>query len=372
MKLRGLPALLLAALVLLFPITSEATLLFTGGENVDFNCNIGGSCNTNTTAGSFRAGWARESYTVVGTPSDPPTNRFATLPFTPTASFWVHAQHCSLSFTSCGAFNGTTNNDQMLRLMDSNGNASLIFRGTGAGGTLKISSRTAAGSFTDLTTCPSALGIALTQLDVFVNYAAAGEIALYANGVEVCDYTGNVTNGDGATALSTVEFSSAYNVGGDTNPDGWSEIIVATTDTRAMARFTANTVANGNTAGFSGTNVCSAIWGNTGFSDASFAFASTSNLLHECTVNNAIPPGSYSVLGLAMTARVLVGATGPQHFDFATRVNGSDYLSPDFAPLNAFSNVGNYIQTVNPATSAPWAVSDFQAAGFNVGEETKP
>ena len=77
-------------------------------------------------------------------------------------------------------------------------------------------------------------------------------------------------------------------------------------------------------------------------------------------------------VGLVMSARVLVGATGPQHFDFVTRTGGTDYLSADFAPLNSFSNITNYIQTANPATGNPWAVSDFQAAGFNVGEETKP
>jgi hypothetical protein len=49
-----------------------------------------------------------------------------------------------------------------------------------------------------------------------------------------------------------------------------------------------------------------------------------------------------------------------------------DFTSSNFAPTNTFSNITNYIQTVNPATSNPWAVSDFQASGFNVGEETKP
>ena len=73
-----------------------------------------------------------------------------------------------------------------------------------------------------------------------------------------------------------------------------------------------------------------------------------------------------------MSARALVGATGPQHFDFVTRTGGTDYTSPDYAPTNSFSNIINYIQTTNPATSNPWAITDFQAAGFNIGEESKP
>jgi hypothetical protein len=78
------------------------------------------------------------------------------------------------------------------------------------------------------------------------------------------------------------------------------------------------------------------------------------------------------VVGLVMSARTLVGATGPLHFDFVTRTNSTDYLSNDFAPTTSFSNITNYIQLANPATSNPWAVSDFQTAGFNVGLETKP
>lgn len=139
-----------------------------------------------------------------------------------------------------------------------------------------------------------------------------------------------------------------------------------------MARFTANTVADGNTVGFSGTNVCSSIWNVLSVNDVNYGYSGSSNVLHECTINSTIPPGAYNVLGLVMGARALVGASGPQHFDFLIRTNGTDYPSTDFAPTTNFSNFSNYIQAVNPATTSPWAVSDFQAAGFNVGEETKP
>jgi hypothetical protein len=128
----------------------------------------------------------------------------------------------------------------------------------------------------------------------------------------------------------------------------------------------------GNTTGFSGSNICSSIWNATTVNDANFGFSGTANVLPECTVRNTIPPGIYSVQGLVMSARVLVGSSGPLHFDFVTRVNGADFLSPDFAPTTTFSNISNYIQATNPATSSPWSIIDFQATGFNVGEETKP
>lgn len=346
------------------PINAQATLLFAGGEDVDFLCNSGGGCGINTFAGSYRAGWARSSYAATGTTSDPPTNRFATAVFSPVSTLWVHAQYCN--FIPNGCVTSTSSNAQMIRIMDSSGNPTLIVRGTGANGQLKISSRTAGGTFTDLVTCSSAIIPSLQQIDLYVNYGTSGQVTLYVNSVQVCDYTGNVTNGDGATTLNQIEFASPFSTG------GWSEVIVATTDTRGMARFTANTTGNGTTTSFSGTNVCSSIWNATFFNDANYGFSGSNNAIHECTINSAVPAGSYSVLGLVMSARVLVGTTGPQHFDFVTRTGGTDYMSSDFAPLNSFSNFTNYIQTTNPATSNPWAVSDFQAAGFNVGEQTKP
>ena len=346
------------------PISAQATLLYAGGEDIDFYCNSGGTCSFNTFAGTFRASWARSAYQVAATASDPPTNRFATAVFSPVSTLWVHAQYCNFNPNAC--IPSTSSNVQMIRIMDSSGNPTLIVRGTGVSGQVKISSRTAGGTFTDLVTCSSAIGASLQQLDLYVNYGTSGEVALYNNSAQVCDYTGNVTNGDGATTLNQIEFASPFSLG------DWSEVIVATTDTRGMSRFTANTAGNGNTTSFSGTNVCSSIWNATVFNDANYGFSGTNNAIHECTINSAVPAGSYSVLGLVMSARVLVGTTGPQHFDFVIRTGGTDYFSSDFAPLNSFSNITNYIQTTNPATSNPWAVSDFQAAGFNVGEETKP
>lgn len=373
MKLRALlPILTLIGLTV--GAGARAQLLYAGGEDVDFLCNGGGSCASSTTGGAYRTGWARTAYTALGTTLDPATNRFATPTFSPNSTLWIHAQFCLANTLSpnsaCGSGGSTTTtaNAQMLRILDSSGNPTLIVRGTGTSQQVKISSRTAAGVFTDLVTCSSAFNLALTQLDLYVNYGSSGEVALYSNSVQVCDYTGNVTNGDGATTLNQVEFASPING----FYSAWSEVIIAGSDTRAMARFTANTVANGNTTGFSGTNVCSAIWSAIPFNDTSYGSSGSSNVSHECTINSSFPAGNYSVLGLVMSARTLVGSSGPLHFDFITRIGGTDYTSSDFAPTTSFSNIGNYIQTTNPATSNPWSVSDFQAAGFNVGEKTKP
>jgi hypothetical protein len=360
---RYLLAVLFAFSLAIGSTEASATLLYSGGEDIDFVCN--GSCSVSTNANSFRAGWARESYQASGSASDPPSSRFATSVFAANSTLWIHAQLCLGN--GCGS-NGTTSNYQMIRVFDSAGNPTLVVRGTGTTGQVKISSRTSAGVFTDLATCSSVINVTLAQLDLFINYGTSGEVTLYSNSAQACDFSGNVTNGDGATTLNQVEFAGPT-LGTSAN---WSEVIVATTDTRAMGRFTANTTANGNATGFSGTNVCSSIWNATTANDANFGFTGSNSIVHECTTNGSIPAGSYNVLGLVMSARVLVGVTGPQHFDFVTRTGGTDYLSSDFAPTTSFTNITNYIQTVNPATSSAWVPSDFQTTGFNVGEESKP
>lgn len=360
---------LIGAIPALFGTGASATLLFAGGEDTDFTCNDGGTCSVDTAGGHFRAGWAREAYRVMGVVGNPPDNRFSTPIFTPSNSLWVHAQYCN---DSCGGL-FTVANSQMLRLIDDAGRPSIIVYGTGTLGQLKISSMTSSGAIRDLVTCSSALSLGLSQFDMFVNYNTTGEIGLYKNGTKVCEFSGDTTNGDGATTVNQIEFASASAYyGGGGHYSSWSEVIVATTDTRSMSRFSALTVANGNTVDFLGTNICSSIWRATAFNDANYGYTDNANATHECTINAAIPPGAYSVIGLVMSTRALVGTSGPQHFDFVTRIGGSDYTSPDFAPTTGFTNLGNYIQSTNPATGSPWSVTDFTTAGFNVGEMTKP
>jgi hypothetical protein len=349
------------------PKVASAALIYAGGEDADIICASSGSCTTANDTRYYRTAWARSAIQVSTANTDPPSSRFATQPFAASTEIWAHGWVCISDYGNCTWLNNK-NGLQLIRVMDDAGNPTLVVRGTGTSGTLKISSRTAAGAYTDLVTCPTAIAAHLWQVDLHVNYGTSGEVSLFRDGVQVCDYTGDVTNGDGATTLEQVEFSSIT----DERAALWSEIIVATTDTRAMSRYSANTVGNGNTTGFSGTNVCSSIWNALAYNDANYGYSGSANVVHECTVSSSIPPGSYQVLGLVMNTRALVGTTGPQHFDFITRVNGTDYASSDFAPLPTFSNLGNYIQTTNPDTGLAWAVSDFAAAGFNVGLETKP
>lgn len=344
---------------------AQTTILFAGSEDVDFSCGASSTCSVVTNSGTFRSAWAREAYSTSNAGS------FLSPVFTATTTLWVHAQYCTFSSGDC--FTATGNNSVMMSVYDNNGNATLAIRGTGNASQVKISSVNTSGTFTDLVTCSaSSFPVAgIAQMDLYINYGTSGQVILYANSVSICSFSGNVTNGDGATTLDQIQFASANTSYGSV----WSEVIAATTDTRAMNLFTLYPTGSGNATQWgnsSGSTPCTSLIGGTAINDSNFVYTGSNSQIEECTVHNTFPPGVYNALALVMSGRLLVGSSGPQHFDFLTRVTGTDYASINFAPNNNFNNIRNYIQTVNPATSNPWAVTDFSASGFNIGLESSP
>jgi hypothetical protein len=361
--------LLLSALFVLLATQADATILFAGGEDVDFTCN--GSCSVSTGAALFRTGWAREVYVAAGTnvSNDPPGTRFATPVFTPSTAIWLHAQFCNVA-GGVACVNTTASNAQMIRLFDDMGNPSLIIRGTGTAGQLKISSRTAGGVFTDLATCSGVLINDINQLDIYVNYDASGTVTIYRGSVQVCTFSGNNTNGDGGTLLELVEFSGA---GGAGLSGGWSEVIVATADTRALGLYHLTPNGAGNTVNWSGVNPCTAIVNPTAFNDATLSSSSLAADLLQCTVTHTLPAGVFTVPAVVMAARLKRGATGPQTFRYSTRTGGSDFDNgSDLALTTSFANYSGYVQATNPDTTGAWATTDLTAVGFNIGLLSAP
>jgi hypothetical protein len=366
---KSLGALLLGCAFFASP--AEATILFAGGEDVDFNCTAG-ACTVTTTAGNYRSSWAREAYTVGTSVTDPPTNRIQTPAFAGQTDFWIHWQWCPNTNSSCTSGVTGSANAQSVRLIDGSGNPTLIMRATTTvAGVLKFSSRTSGGAFTDLVTCnTNGISVGLQQMDLHVVYGASGSINLYNNSASICTFSGDTRNGDGATTITQVEFSGGINTGG---PGGFSEVIIADGDTRAKNLYRLTPNAAGNTAGsWVGANPCTAIVNASTINDGTFVSDTVNNDLLECATTNSIPAGSWNVDAMVMSARVLVGSTGPQHFDFVTRTGGSDFVSSDFTPGTSFANFPNYIQGTNPNTSTLWTTGDLTAAGFNIGLKSRP
>jgi hypothetical protein len=327
-----------------------------GTEDIDFTAT--GTVAVQTGSTRIRTSFVRSGMQVsAAAVADPPGNRITSRAITPAATLWVHVQF------SENTSNATTSNAQMVRVLDGSGVCRLIVRGTGTAGQLKISKRTSAGVITDLVTGSSgawANSVQVDKLDLFINYAVAGQASLYIDGTLVADFSGDVTT-DSATSLAQVEFASPNT----TNNVVFSEYIMADGDTRGMAYYNLNPVAAGNTQGWTPNTV-----GNineTTLSDATIVSTSTNNTLSEWTTPTSLPSGSWAVRAVTQSARVQIGTTGPQHFDWVVRtIDGTDNLAgASVAPSTSFSNFAK-IWNTNPQTATAWATSDI-ASGFNLG-----
>lgn len=357
---------------LVVPASAVTTILWAAaGEDIDVTCT--GTCTVTGSSANYRSTYVRAALGTSGAVGDPPANRFApNATFSNASTIWVHAVMCEgAAAADCSATTSTTLNEQLIRLIDTAGNAALIVRGTGNAGEYKISSRTAGGVFTDLLTCTGGFGATPTRIDILVVFNASGTLTCYNNGVQINTFSGSTLNGDGAANLNNIAFSG-ISTG---NTTWWSEMIVAAGDSRPMSVLNLLPSGNGNATqwGSSGAGVCGSVWPVLNNTDAPIAFSATNNQLQQCTVTSSAVAGAFTVDAVAMTARAIIGSTGPQHFDFLTRTGGSDFTSSDQAPNTSnYTNFGPYLQATNPQTTVQWLFTDLTAAGFNIGLKSTP
>ena len=282
------------------------------------------------------------------------------------SSFWYHANVIISGLNTSANCNG-------FAFTDNAGVVRLLLRGTGTNGQWKLSTRNAASTITDVPGASAVIPFpanALFKIDMFVNYSTSGQFTLYCNGAVALD-TGpgvNITT-DGATSLSFFQIGNFYT--GSSFGHWHSEIIVADSDTRAARIWQMNSSTAGNTDQWTGAlaNVNKAL-----VSDTTYVTAATAGLIQEYKTGGIVfPSGNFSVVAVKMTARALVGVTGPQHIQYVTRVGTTDYLGSTwtpFAPGSFYNDApynAPYVQTTNPATGVAWTVADITAATFNYG-----
>ena len=338
------------------------TVLFASGEDTGFTL-IGAVAGSIINSAS-RSTYARNTNTSVNaynstSTADPPANRLQTPQFTSTNTIWVHAQMAPQ------VSNAGTANEQALIIRSPDGVGRIVVRQTGTAGTLKVSTRNAAGSFVDLATASAAYSTGvITQLDLRVDYIALGTVQLYLGGAQVINWTGDPRT-DSATLLDQVDLASINN--GNTAATGtcWSEVIVADEDTRGMALWTLTLTGAGTTQSWSPNtlaNINKAV-----INDSTAIASSTANQLSEWATVTTPPVGSWGVKAVVQETRMEVGVTGPQHFDYLLRVASTDYLAGlSLAPTTSYTNFSNQLWPSNPATAADWSLSDL-TTGIQVG-----
>lgn len=334
--------------------------LFVGGEDSDFN-KIG-ACSVDTAkTAARRTGNARCSLKIAGAAvGDGWQAGFSAA----ASSFWVTGRGY---FTFNGSV-ATNLPSHMLALLDASGVRRLALvlpAGAYVANNAKywrLVKIDAAGTMTTLATAGNMLSTdTLQKVDVYVNYAVAGQVQVYLDGAKIMDYAGDVTT-NSATALAGVVFGQDHAVGA-TAPAYWSEIIVSTTDTRSLSLATLTPAAAGNTFNWAG---ATSDINELTLDDATLITSVTAGQIAQTTVTTTALSGTTGIVAVVVNARAQKGGTGPQNADLMVRTGGVDYVSADIA-LPASLSLINKTWDTNPATSSAWAASDLTAAGFNVG-----
>ena len=281
------------------------TILFVGGEDLDFTP-IGATYNSTGIAISvadgdsnsinFRPAFACCALNPTVSTGDVEPGDVATIvsfirtqPFN-ASNLWLTARVTSSSISS---FTGTIANPGMINLRDASGVLRLQLQpvNCAVSSPWMLQKVSAAGVTTTLATSGTGLSDSPSipdKIDWQVNYATAGGAALYINGNQVLTYTGDVTT-DGATTLATADF------GGLDGPIwAWSEVIIATTDTRMMALASLPPAAAGATSHWTGSD---ANLKGIAYSNRSGINTATAGAVQQLTTATALPAGAWSVIG---------------------------------------------------------------------------
>jgi len=332
---------------------ASATILFAGGEDLDFTGN--GSAISVSTSTGFNSTYSRESvYSTYQNGS----YYIVTPVFTSSSTFWVHFDYLGTSFYNNPLY--------WIALLDSSGIPRIYIETTHNMGNnvtsgVTINKANAAGTVTLLATSAGTVYITPeSTVDLYVNYGASGTITLYQNGAPIVTYSGDVTT-DGNTALAQLWLgANTY------NQTYYSQVIVSTLDSRAMHLATIPPAANGNTMAWTGTvgNINA-----TSYNDSNVISSATSGQLAEFTAS-ALPTGSYSIAAVVQSARASATVGGIQNLQFDTRTGGTSYQSANQTLSPGMSHYA-YIWSTNPNTGVAWTTSDLGAAGFNLGVESQ-
>lgn len=331
------------------------TTIYGGGEDTSATLTSG---VTVSTGGAFRSAWCREALVVPGSTSDPPGDTITFPQVSPVSVIWCHGRFGWSALGGSSSLNAT-----MFRLLDASGVARIVVRGAPSNG-VKVDKRDSAGTFTNLITSAANVvptgGLSAFPFDLKVDYAVAGSVTLWINNVNCGTFSGDVTT-DSVTALAQAQYSGLSTATGT----DWSEMFGSDSITINAGLFTLPPLAAGTTQNWFGVvaDVDKAV-----IDDTSFIADGTPGDLSGWTTPVTFPGGAWIIQSIIQEARVAVGLTGPQHFDwYARTADGTDHLGgTSNAPTTLFSNFSNFIWANNPHTGIPWVVGDI-VAGFNLG-----
>jgi hypothetical protein len=324
-------------------------ILFGGGEDLDFAA--GSSLPiADTTSGRYRSSYARCDIGANTTADYPKSIPFAGGAVT---SAWLSCQFfpANSGAISTGAL--------LIGLINSSTASSGLWFATSAG----ADNQCAIAKFdgTTITQLVAESGNSITQGTLYkidlevISYGASGTANLYVNGSLVATYTGNVAV-SGVTNLNAVAFQ-----GHTSSVGGFSEMIVASEDTRAMSLCTTPPTGAGSTDQWTGSY---ADVNEVTINDSSLIYTNTTAQDEQFTLGS-LPSGTFAVRAVIRSVRAssTAGATATQvapGFNISGTVydQGLQSTTTSWETLQA-------LFTQNPATSANWAQADITGLQSN-------
>lgn len=317
--------------------------LFIGGEDIDFS----GNAEVNTGTAYRRSAFSRCALkTSAGTDSTIARGELSQ----PSSRFW---------FTARVYYNDHTSTTPTLTFYD--GTQARLGITQHSISQFGLSQYTTAWTSLAVSSAIGAYTQKVGKIDVYIDYAAAGTVRVFWDGSEILTHTGDLLSG-GSTSLTAftlrgINYSHCY----------WSEVIVATTDTRALALVTHAPTAAGSSSQWTGTyaNVDEAA-----LSDADLISTTTPEQVASFQVSD-LPATNIGVQAVVVKARAQrdSGGTGPTNLQLGVGSGGTLGFSPDIATPAGFTTVSAIFET-NPVTGAPFTVAEANAMEIAVKSRT--
>lgn len=339
------------------------TALFRGGEDSNFDAI--GSPSVSTTSTFFRSAFARCALQVTG------DGQYWRMPsrwgiVLPSTGFWFSAR---LYNKRVGTSIPTGTTGILLRFNDRSDTPRLQIRNASVSAPyatgFRLEKVNSVGSRTLLTTFSAPLlvdnGTTYTpqHFDVYVAYGTTGGVQVFADGLLVAQYVGDLTT-DGNTSLAGFDLGQ-FSQGNQLSY--WSEIIVDTDDTRSMSLFSVYPTAPGQVDSWNGT-----------YADVSEITLNdlTSNYVEVGSARqlyaiNTLFTDDYRVVDLTVDARASAQLTSvPQFMQLSARVGGAIKDAPATAIRPGPTRDRHaYTWAVNPANNQAWQQNDL--TGLQIG-----
>lgn len=319
------------------------SIIWCGGEDIDFMYQVDPDYSTSTSY--RRTAWSRVAISTLSSGGCVMGSYY----FTPQTSCWFHAYYRTFA---TGAVGGPF---PLLYLRDSATGAYIGVGADQAVGANVVCLVRYDGSNTVLayesgTTWNTFVGMIDVQL---INYGASGRVKIWMNGVAVIDYTGDLIGSSGATSVDQLRiFGSSY----ASHPCGhWSELIVSTTDTRAMGLKTLAPDSAGDANEWTGayTDV-----DEVEASDIDTIYTEVGSKSFQLNLTG-MPAGTYSVKGVKVAGRVLDG-TGKLDIKLGVKTNSVVHLGDQKGLGPVWITVEEFFQT-NPETASDWTPSEIDS-----------